>query len=396
MEKNDQVITILKEVSVALKAIFKDNVQATKAIMISLKNNKSWIDEQKGNFSEMVYDITCNWRILWFLLARKPSFDEKDLSELYKIYSLYKNKQYSKNLEFQKRFSDAKKNRAIMLSLPDWLDEVGSKELGENWDYIINALNQKPETIIRVNNLKKNQDELIDILKKEGIITEKLKLAPDALLIKNKTNIFKLESFKKGFFEMQDAASQMVSRFLEPNSRMLVVDVCAGEGSKTLHIAALMKNRGRIIAMDTKKWKLEKLRERANKAGAFNIETKHVESSRTYKRYKGKADRVLLDVPCSGLGTLRRNPDIKWKLTQLDLERLKKLQIELLDRYCTLLKKGGRMVYSTCSIFPSEAEEQIKKFIERQGNSFKLISEKRYQPDKDNTDGFYMALIERN
>lgn len=395
MVNTEQIKPISKELSFALKTIFKDNAQATKAIMIFLKKNQNWNETQRGFFSETVYDITRYWRLLWYLSDKEPMFNEKEMQELYDLYFLFKNKQYSKNIELKKRFSNAEKIRAIRESIPDWLDEFGVKELGKKWDNIIKALNQKPDTIIRVNTLKKTKDELIKNLKNEGTQTQKIDYAPDALLIKNKTNIFKLESFREGYFEIQDTASQMVSRFLEPEPRMFTVDACAGEGSKTLHLAALMKNQGRLIAIDTQKWKLEKLRKRANRAGAYNIEIKHIDSSKTYKRLKEKADRLLLDVPCSGLGTLRRNPDIKWKLTNLNLKRLKELQLELLDRYCNLLKKGGKMVYSTCSILPSEGEYQIRKFIEKQSDNFKLIDEKRYWPDEDNTDGFYMALIEK-
>jgi 16S rRNA (cytosine967-C5)-methyltransferase len=243
--------------------------------------------------------------------------------------------------------------------------------------------------------LKITRDELIKILKIEGIRSEKIEEAPEAVLIKDRTNVFKLQSFKEGFFEVQSDTSQIVSIFLDPKPGMRVVDVCAGEGSKTLHLAALMKNKGKIIAMDTQEWKLKELRRRAVKAGTENIEIRTIDSSKTYKRLKGTVDRVLLDAPCSGLGTLRRNPDIKWKLTLSDLKRLKDLQIDLLDRYSPLLRIEGRMVYSVCSILPSEGENIVKAFLERHNNKFELIKEKRYWPDTDDTDGFYMALIKR-
>ena len=130
----------------------------------------------------------------------------------------------------------------------------------------------------------------------------------------------------------------MVSRILDPQPGMRVVDACAGEGSKTLHLAALMKNKGKIIALDTQEWRLKELRKRATKAGVDTIETRMITSSKVYKRMDGTADRLLLDVPCSGLGTLRRNPDIKWKLSSEDLERLTILQQELLEKYCMITK----------------------------------------------------------
>jgi 16S rRNA (cytosine967-C5)-methyltransferase len=243
--------------------------------------------------------------------------------------------------------------------------------------------------------LKITRDELIKIFKNEGIQSEKIEQTPEALLLKDRANVFRLQSFKEGFFEVQSDASQMVSIFLDPKPGMRVIDVCAGEGSKTLHLAALMKNKGKIIAMDTQEWKLKELRRRAVKVGIENIEVRTIDSSKAYKRLKGTADRVLLDAPCSGLGTLRRNPDIKWKLTLSDLKRLKDLQMDLLDRYSPLLRIEGRMVYSVCSILPSEGEKQVKAFLERHNNKFELIKEKRYWPDTDDTDGFYLALIKR-
>jgi len=173
-----------------------------------------------------------------------------------------------------------------------------------------------------------------------------------------------------------------------------VVDACAGEGSKTLHLAALMKNKGKIIALDTQNWRLKELRKRATKVGVDTIETRMITSSKVYRRMDRTADRLLLDVPCSGLGTLRRNPDTKWKLTSEDLERLITLQQELLEKYCTITKPNGRMVYSVCRILPSEGEEQVARFLKNHAD-FRLLNEKRYWPEIDDTDGFYAALIER-
>jgi len=384
-----------KEIFNAIRKIFKDNLYTTKAIKISLKANINWDDETRGFFSDNVYNIARYWRLLWYLIKKEPSFNDKDLAQLLKAYLFYIGEKVPKSEELVKRLSSAIKIRAIKESIPDWLDKIGQKELGKKWNQVLRALNQKPKLIIRVNTLKKTKDELIKILKDEKIIAEKIDYAPDALLLKNKTNVYRLRSFIEGFFEVQDTASQMVSIFLEPKSGMLVVDACAGEGSKTLHIAALMKNRGRIIAMDLQDWRLKELRRRAKRSGADNIETRQIISSKSYKRLKGKTDRLLLDVPCSGLGTIRRNPDIRWKISLSDIERLIKIQKELLEKYCNLLKQGGRFVYSTCSILPSEGEEQIRIFLEKQNNKFELIKEKRYWPDEDDTDGFYMALIER-
>jgi 16S rRNA (cytosine967-C5)-methyltransferase len=292
------------------------------------------------------------------------------------------------------RIKTTKTLRVLRESIPDWLDVQGEKELGSRWDTVIASLNINPDLIIRVNTLKTTVKELSMVLRKEGIIADSINGNPDACVIKEKTNVFRLASYNAGLFQVQDAASQMVSQILDPQPGMRVIDACAGEGSKTLHLAALMKNKGKIIALDMQEWRLKELRNRAIKAGANTIETRLISSSKIYKRLEDTADRLLLDVPCSGLGTLRRNPDIKWKLTSTDLERLKLLQQDLLERYSTLLKPQGAMVYSVCSIFPSEAEEQIQRFLKKH-EKFRLIEEKRYWPDTDRTDGFYIAYIER-
>jgi 16S rRNA (cytosine967-C5)-methyltransferase len=177
---------------------------------------------------------------------------------------------------------------------------------------------------------------------------------------------------------------------------MRVVDACAGGGGKTLHLAAMMENKGSIIALDTQGWKLEELRKRARRAGASNIETRSIESKKTIKRLYNTADRLLLDVPCSGLGVLRRNPDAKWKLQPEQIDQLRQTQQDILQSYAPITKPGGRMVYATCSILPSENQDQIQTFLASStGKDFKLISDQKILPQDDGFDGFYMALLER-
>jgi len=308
--------------------------------------------------------------------------------------SALQNKKGLDATQLLQRIQNTKHSRALRESIPDWLDAQGEKELGMRWEPVLASLNKKPELVIRVNSLKTTPKELLSILRKEGSIAEPIEGNPDALLIKEKINVFKLSSFNAGLFEVQDAASQMTSRILDPHPGMRVIDVCAGEGSKTLHLAALLKNKGKIIAMDTQDWRLQQLRKRAAKAGVDTIEARLITSSKVYKRINETADRLLLDVPCSGLGTLRRNPDIRWKLTTQSLERLRGLQQDLLEKYYGLLKPQGKMVYSVCSVLPSEGEKQIQRFLKNH-NGFLLLDEKRTWPDTDQTDGFYIALLQR-
>jgi len=398
----DSLHELSPEIFKTLRVIFWEKVYATKAIQITLKLHPEWEDNKRALFSETVYDLIRWWRPLWYILDRDPVPEEKDLQNLITIYlfskkgdltALQKKRGLDANQVIQ-RIATTKNMRVLRESIPDWLDKQGEQELGSRWDAVISSLNQQPDLAIRVNTLKTSSKELIAILRKEGVAAEPIDWSPDALHIIEKTNVFKLSSFSAGLFEVQDAASQMVSRILDPQPGMRVVDACAGEGSKTLHLAALMKNKGKIIALDTQEWRLNELRKRATKAGADTIETRMITSSKVYKRMDGTADRLLLDVPCSGFGTLRRNPDIKWKLSSEDLERLTILQQELLEKYCIITKPNGRMAYSVCSILPSEAEEQVIRFLKNHAD-FRLLNEKRYWPETDGTDGFYVALIER-
>jgi 16S rRNA (cytosine967-C5)-methyltransferase len=398
----DNLNELSPEIFKTLRVIFWENVYATKGIQNMLKQHPEWDENKRALFSETLYDLIRWWRLLWYILDRGSVPEEKDLQKLIIIYHfikkgdrsvLQKKRGLDANQVIQ-RIATAKDQRVLRESIPDWLDRQGEKELGIRWNATIAALNKYPDLVIRVNTLKTTVKELTVFLRKEGIVAEPIDWNPDALHIMKKTNIFKTSHFRAGLFEVQDSASQMVSHILNPQAGMRVVDACAGEGSKTMHLAALMKNKGKIIALDTQEWRLKILRKRATKAGIDIIETRMITSSKVYKRMNETADRLLLDVPCSGLGTLRRNPDIKWKLIPEDLERLTILQQELLEKYCIITKPNGCMVYSVCSILPSEAEEQVEQFLKNH-TDFRLLNEKRYWPEIDGCDGFYVALIER-
>ena len=176
---------------------------------------------------------------------------------------------------------------------------------------------------------------------------------------------------------------------------MRVVDACAGGGGKTLHLAALMQNKGRIIAMDTEGFKLDELKKRARRAGASNnIETRVIDSSKVIKRLENSADRVLLDAPCSGLGVIRRNPDAKWKLSLEFIEKVKIIQQTILNDYSTMLKVDGLMVYATCSILSSENEKQVEQFLRTHEGKFELQEQKSIMPS-EGFDGFFMARMKR-
>jgi 16S rRNA (cytosine967-C5)-methyltransferase len=156
-----------------------------------------------------------------------------------------------------------------------------------------------------------------------------------------------------------------------------------------------MKNQGRILSLDVAEWKLEELQQRARRDGVDIVETRFIDTTKVIKRQHENFDRVLLDVPCSGLGVLRRNPDKKWKLTAEELENLKKLQQDILRSYSKMAKVGGLVLYATCSILPSENEQQIEKFMKDFGHQWRLLEQLRIDPDQGQGDGFYAALLER-
>jgi 16S rRNA (cytosine967-C5)-methyltransferase len=295
------------------------------------------------------------------------------------------------------RFDELSKIRALKESIPDWMDELGVKELGEKiWEKEIAAQNQPAKVILRVNTLKTNKESLRAILMDLNIETEFLKDQPDALVLKERANVFLTDAFKQGFFEVQDANSQLVAAFLDVKPGMRVVDTCAGAGGKTLHIAALMENKGQLIAMDLYESKLKQLKLRAKRDGAFNIEYRIIDSTKIIKKLHEKADRVLIDAPCSGLGVLKRNPDAKWKLQPEFIDNIRKVQSEVLESYSKIVKPGGKLVYATCSILPSENQEQVKKFLATEiGKQFDFIKDQKILAHESGFDGFYMALLER-
>jgi 16S rRNA (cytosine967-C5)-methyltransferase len=176
-----------------------------------------------------------------------------------------------------------------------------------------------------------------------------------------------------------------------------VVDTCAGAGGKTLHLAALMENKGQIIATDIYGNKLKELKRRAKRAGAHNIDPRAIDSTKVIKKLYGTADRVLIDSPCSGLGVLSRNPDAKWKLQPEFIDRLIKTQAEIIETYSRIVKPGGKMVYATCSVLPSENEKQVENFLKNteEGKKFKLVKEQKILSSETGFDGFYMALLEK-
>lgn len=399
---------LVEAVISCLSQTFVENRYADRVIEKVLQSNPKWGARDRGFIAENTYEIVRWWRWLFFIAGEE--FDENPSAltteRLWKIFGAW---QVSLNTELPdwqefkdiypkkifERIEESKKVRKIFQSVPDWIDRVGEEELGTQWDKEIHAMNKPAPVIFRVNTLKISLQKLKNLLLKDEIETTEIKEVPSALVLLKRVNIFSSRHFKSGLFEIQDAASQLVAPMLDVQPAMRVIDACAGAGGKTLHLAALLENKGKIIAMDVEEWKLDELQKRAKRAEVQNIETKVIDSSKVIKRLEESADRLLLDVPCSGLGVLRRNPDAKWKMKADFVKNIKVTQREILSSYPQMLKKGGKMVYATCSILPSESEEQVKWFLESQKGAFELVEEKRISPAKTGFDGFYMACLRR-
>lgn len=389
----------------ALSEIFNEGNYADKVIEKTLKRDKRWGSRDRSFIAETTYDIV-RWKRLYAEIAEvKEPFSREDLFRIFAVWLVLRGIKLpdwpqfenTPNRKIKGRFDELSKIRKFRESIPDWMDNLGAKELGESvWDKEIHSLNKTAPVVLRVNRLKTNPQDLAKKLSEEGIETLKLKNYPDALQLEERANVFQTTAFKNGLFEVQDANSQRVAQFLEVEPGIRVVDTCAGAGGKSLHLAALMENKGQIIALDIYGNKLKELKRRAKRAGAHNVETRAIESTKVIKKLHNSADRVLIDAPCSGLGVLSRNPDAKWKIQPDFLEKLSKTQLDILENYSKILKKGGKMVYATCSILPSENQNQVQKFLHSEnGKNFKLLKDKSILSSESGYDGFYMALLEK-
>lgn len=383
---------LAEAVIAALNAIFQGEV-ASQVVEQTIAAHPKWGKRDRNGFSRAVYEIVRNRRLLefaaqkddaWSLLgaflvrenetlADWPEFDGLDAAQL-------------------KARLEQSVPRAIRESVSDWLDEYGQDQLGERWDAELHALNQEAPVVIRVNTLLSSRDEVKRELLRQNIESSEVENVPDALRLASRPRLQSLELFRRGAFEVQDAASQLVAPFLEIEPGQNVVDACAGAGGKTLHIAALMGNEGKLLALDVSQLKLDELERRARRASAYVVARKA--DKQLLRDSRAFADRLLLDMPCSGSGTWRRQPDNKGRFSAEFLQKLTALQADILKQYPLMLRPGGKMVYATCSIFPDENERQVEAFLTH-NPAFELEEARTISPAQSGFDGFYMARLVR-
>lgn len=302
----------------------------------------------------------------------------------------------------------------VRFEYPAWIEPNLVKQFGEHYEREMAAQIEEAATDLRVNSLKGDRDQAIAALAQEGIEAQTTTLSPLGLRLASRPPLANLKCFQDGLIEVQDEGSQLAALLVDARPGQRVVDFCAGAGGKTLAMAAAMKNKGKIVACDTLKGRVERAGERLKRAGAFNVERRGLESERDpwVKRHAGGFDRVLVDAPCSGAGTWRRNPDAKWRLAPDDLARLAALQQSILESAQRLVKPGGRLVYATCSLLREENDGQVETFLANHPD-FQLtkIADVWQQvigspcpttentlsltPMRNGTDGFFVAVMER-
>lgn len=388
-----------------MQQIFNEGSYADKVVERLLKSDKRWGKRDRAFVAETLYELV-RWKRLYSEIAEvKAPLNRQSFFKIFAVWAVLRGITLPPWKEFEStpqrrikgKFDQLKGIRKLRESIPDWMDELGEANLGsENWSAELAALNKTAPVVLRVNTLKTNTTDLIAALAADGFVADPIPGYPDAVVLSERGNVFLTRAFSEGWFEVQDASSQRVAELVQPQPGMRVIDCCAGAGGKTLHMAALMANKGQLIAMDIYQNKLYELKRRARRAGAFNIEPRLIEDSRSIKRLHGSADRVLIDAPCSGLGVLKRNPDAKWKLQPEFIKTICATQEQILEQYSKMVKPGGKLIYATCSILPQENQNQVSFFLQNTtGKDFILEQEMPIMPSKTGFDGFYIAVMKR-
>lgn len=385
-----------------LVEIFNHQKTANFVVDKSLKNNKKWGSKDRKFVAMATYEIVRNWRYIKFC----ASIDERKINQTPQYWHMLGTWLVMEGYEIPawEEFEIIDKQSILNLkneevpfkvkfSITDWLNEYGSEQVGDNWQAEISAMSKEADVFLRVNTSKVSVEDCAYRLGEEGVEVEMVAGADQALRLVERRRVDHTSLFKKGMIEVQDAGSQLIASLLRPRSGDKVIDACAGAGGKTLNLADWMRNKGEILAMDVEEKKLLELLTRA-KRNKFDIIKTVKASPDNIVKYNSWADKLLLDVPCSGSGTFKRNVDAKWKLKAPFMEEITALQTQILQDYGKMLKSGGFLVYATCSIFKSENQEQIKTFL-KNNSDFKLVKENQILPSVEGWDGFYMALLKK-
>jgi 16S rRNA (cytosine967-C5)-methyltransferase len=410
-----------------IEILLNDRRSADKLIESFFRQRRYLGSHDRRDLAESAYGILRNLRLLQALVARvKPSATaqavwlfaayklhvEQASPAMIKDYALALSDVELASLAAQQVDEVAGKSIGVRLSFPDWLVAALQQQMGdEESAKLLESLNQPPPLTIRVNTIKTTREECLRELQQRGFECAPSKLSADGIHLSKRTNLFSLDLFQDGWFELQDEGSQIISLLLDPKPTWRIADVCAGGGGKTLHLAALMKNRGEIFAFDVVPRRLENLQKRARRSGVHNVRAQLLQEGQIPEQLLGKMDAILIDAPCSGTGVLRRNPDAKWKISPEMVREMAEKQKSILRHYARLLKPRGRLVYATCSLLADENEKVIEAFLGAHADyNFAHAAEilRRYDlvnladggyvrlfPHIHGCDGFFAAVLER-
>lgn len=362
---------LLDECSALIEQVFKFDHPTDAVVARHFRENRSLGPRERATLSDTVYAILRE-RLKFEWLARSGTGSKwRRLA----ILGFPGDRDFLKSAltEVEKTWWDhclAVKDADLMAqhrhNLPDWLATALGDQVGDEFDALVASLNQPAPLDLRVNVLKKKREAVLAELRQAGLVCEPTAYSPLGIRLQGKPSLAKLPAFVQGDVEVQDEGSQLLALLVDAKRGEMVVDFCAGAGGKTLAIGAAMRNSGRLYAFDTSGHRLDALKPRLARSGLSNVHPVAIAHERDdrIKRLAGKIDRVLVDAPCSGLGTLRRSPDLKWRQTPQTVAAQAELQQSILNSAARLLKPGGRLVYATCSLLPAENEAVAAAFSE--------------------------------
>ena len=375
-----------------IKSVFRDHKVLDHALAAAFEDNPKWGKRDRSFIAETAYEVVRWRRALGFVADSEETTAMCAAQWLrmgFEIPEWWSFRGASPTDMPAREAELTSQSRAIRESIPDWLDDLAVAELGAAWDAEIAELNRRAPVFLRVNTLKTTRAEAAAWLASGGVETTDVPGLPDALILASGKALPK-PLRADGRVEIQDAGSQLISPLVDPQPGERIIDACSGAGGKALHLAALLQNQGTVYAMDIDPKKLTELERRAKRAGVTCLKSKLITATTTAD-FAAIADRLLIDAPCSGLGTLKRQPDLKWRLKPAQLDRVRAIQKNLLATYPAMLKPGGRLVYATCSILPSENRAAVNSLLESGG--FTLVQERPVSPAATGVDGFYAAIL---
>ena len=289
---------------------------------------------------------------------------------------------------------DPVKYLSVRYSYEKWIVELWLERFGIDFvEKLLASENEKPPVTIRANIIKGSRNQLKEKLEQLGYQVDLCQLADTGLHVKGE-KLLDTDLYRNGYFSVQDEASQMVSKMLRAERGQQVVDLCAAPGGKSLSVAESMENTGQVISHDIYEKKVQEISRQAKRLGLTNVSTKVFDGTRLRKELKGKCHRVIADVPCSGLGVIRRKPEIKYNKNYEEVMNLPKLQLEILENAKEYLTDDGVMVYSTCTINAHENEEVVEAFVDR-NSGYAIEYSHEFLPNVDGTDGFYICVIKK-